>query len=552
MRRPGVLLFATLIFGVLAAAPISAQQIKPVGPGSVTFTTPDGTEFRFGASLDWQPMSVSNLDFNKKTNFLTITEFGAIGENDTVIGFENRLFFTATKGRVSLYTAIELDGTADERAVDTNFPNIERVNLSLLIPEIASTFTVGWDIYAIDQIGGLVYIDDDPGVWLKGGAGTLSWQAGWHKRSEFGGSAGTGGQGVSLPSRVGNLENREDDTDIFSAKFGYNVTHPAGRFFVEPFVIAYLRNTPHSGAFQTRLNTVGPGAVARPAADPLQANLANIQPHQETFYLGIQGTGNIGWLRPSAELVGFVGDISGLKDRATGALPFGHKSFDIRSFASFLRLDFDWSKQPWWPLRGVIPFVQAEFLRGDDDPFDDELKGFVSPSSPNGLRSGDFPLVRKTVLGLGSPILGDGTADFGFNVDGRGIGPTIGNIFEGATFNSAATFNNRFGKGDNPGYVKLSTGLQGSWSPQWDFHLIGSYVRFHRTEPIEAEFSSLGIGSVSSEIGGGIDAMVVYKPAPNYQFRPFFSIFFPGAGAQQLAGDDEPAIVGGVNFFAIF
>ncbi|MBI4952907.1 MAG: hypothetical protein HY908_12810, partial [Myxococcales bacterium] len=45
---------------------------------------------------------------------------------------------------------------------------------------------------------------------------------------------------------------------------------------------------------------------------------------------------------------------------------------------------------------------------------------------------------------------------------------------------------------------------------------------------------------------------VVYKPAPNYQFRPFFSIFFPGAGAQKLAGDNEPAIVGGVNFFAIF
>jgi hypothetical protein len=45
----------------------------------------------------------------------------------------------------------------------------------------------------------------------------------------------------------------------------------------------------------------------------------------------------------------------------------------------------------------VIPFVAAEFLRGDDDTTDRDLKGFVSPSSPNGLRPGDFPLSRKTV-----------------------------------------------------------------------------------------------------------------------------------------------------------
>lgn len=75
---------------------------------------------------------------------------------------------------------------------------------------------------------------------------------------------------------------------------------------MEPFGIYYLRNTPHSGTFQTRLGTVGPGASTRPA-DPLQASLANIQPNQNTGYLGIQGTGNIGWLRPSAEFVYFVG-----------------------------------------------------------------------------------------------------------------------------------------------------------------------------------------------------------------------------------------------------
>jgi hypothetical protein len=550
---------------MLTAGPALAQQIKPVGPGSVTFTTPDGTEFRFGVTLDWQPMFIKDLDFNKKTNFLTITEFGTLGENDSVIGFENRLFFTATKGRVSLYTAVELDGSIDERVADTNFPNIERVNLSLLLPEVASTFTVGWDIFAVDQIGGLVYIDDDPGAWLKGGAGPLSWQVGWHKRLEFGGSAGTGGQGVSVPSRVGRFEKREDDTNIFSAKVGYNFAYPGGRFLVEPFVLSYLRTSPMSGGEQNRLGCVGPdgatrvghtisaaGACTTGPGDPLQASLANIQPHQETWYLGIQGAGNIGLLRPSAEFVYLVGDISGLRDRTTGARPFGHSSFDINSLAAFLRFDLDVSKQPRWPLRGIIPFVSAEFLRGDDNPEDDELRGFVSPSSPNGLRPGDFPFIRKTVLGLGSPILGDGTADFGFAVDGRGIGPTIGNINEGATFNSAATFNNRFGKGDNPGYVKLAAGLQGAFNPQWEAHLQGSWLRFHRTEPIEAEFRSFGIGKVSSEIGGGIDAMVVYKAAPQFHIRPFFSIFFPGSGTKKISGGDDNAVLAGINFFGAF
>jgi len=164
-----------------------------------------------------------------------------------------------------------------------------------------------------------------------------------------------------------------------------------------------------------------------------------------------------------------------------------------------------------------LPFVSAEFLRGDSDPFDDDLNGFVSPSTPNGLRPGDFPFLRKTVLNLGSPALGDGTADFGFALDGRGIGATIGNILEGSTFNSA-----------------------------------GHSVRFHRTEPIEAEFRSFGIGDVPSTIWGGLDLLLVYKPQPQYQFRPFFSVFFPGSGAEKIAGADDAAIAGGVGFFAAF
>lgn len=549
MRRSVAVLVAGLLLGGLAIQPALAQ-IKPVGPGTVDLTTKTGIDFKFGISLDFQPMSVKNLDFNDKTNFRTITEFGVIGEEDSIIGFENRLFFTATMGRVSLYTAIELDGTLDERAIDHNNPNIERINLSLLVPEVGTTFTVGADIYALDPIGGLVYIDDDPGIWFKGGAGPWSWQAGWHKRTEFGGAAGD--SGARFPARVSAFEDREDDTNNFSAKVGYDFKHPAGGFHIEPFFLAYLRDTPNSGTGLTRLNLVGPGGVPRPAGDPLQASIADIVPSQTSYYLGIQAAGNVGWLRPSFEFAYLTGDISGLIDQKTGKLPFGFESFDISSWAWFARLDFDWSKEPWWPLRGIIPFVSAEMLRGDSDPSDSDLHGFVSPSSPNALRRGDFPFLRKTVLGLGSPILGDGTADFGFAVDGRGTGPTIGNILEGQTFGGNALFNNRFGKGDNPGYVKISGGLQGSWNPQWELHLAGNYLRFHKTEPIEAEFRSLNIGSVDNEIGGGIDVVLVYKPQPQFQIRPFFSIFFPGSGTEKIAGGDDNAILGGVQFFGMF
>jgi len=548
MRRAVAVLAASLLLGGLAVTPVLAQ-IKPVGPGTVEFTTKDDINFRFGISLDWQPMTLRDLDFNKKTNFRTITEFGALGEENSVIGFENRLFFTATKGRVSLYTQIELDGVMDERAIDHNNPNIERINLSLLMPEWNTTFTVGADIYGVDFIGGLVYIDDDPGIWFKGGAGPWSWQAGWHKRLDFGGSAGD--SGARFPARVGPFEDREDDTDILTGKIGYTVKHAAGSFTFSPFVLAYLRNSPNTGAELNRLNGLGPGGVPRPA-DPLQASIANVVPSQTSYYLGFETTGNIGWLRPSFEFVYLSGDISGLRDRTTGRLPFGFDSFDISSWAAYLRLDLDLSKQPGWPLGGVIPFVSVEYLSGDDDPFDKDLKGFVSPSSPNGLRRGDFPFLRKTVMSLGSPPLGDGTADFGFAVDGRGLGPTIGNINEGATFASAATFNNRFGKGDNPGYTKVMGGLQGSLNPKWELHLAGSWFRFNETEPIEAEFRSLNIGSVSKSIGAGFDVVVSYKPQPQYKVSPFFSVFFPGSGAEKIAGADDTAIVAGVNFFAMF
>jgi len=563
---------------VLVATPALAQRIRPAGPGTIHLQTPDGATFTFGASVDFQPMTLRDLNFNRKLNFRAITEFGALGQENDVIGFENRLFFTASKGLLSLYTAIELDGTLDEREADANTPNIERLNISLFQPWLNTTFTVGFDVYALDPIGGLVYADDDPGVWFKGGAGPWSWQAGWHKRLSFGGASGDSGGGIiganlsggrneskfssSTPATTGLpfSNRRAADTDIFTAKVGYDLTHPFGRLHLEPFAMFYLRNSPMTGGEPNRLGTVGPGGATRPANDPLQAPIGKnrIEPSQETWYLGLQTAGNIGWLRPSWEAVGLFGHIKGLIDRTNGTLPFGRKAFDILSMATYLRLDFDWSRERWWPLRGVIPFVSAEFLKGDPDPGSSTLQGFVSPSTPNMLRPSDFPFLRKTVLGLGgSPLFGNGTADFGFATDGRGIGPTIGNITEGQTFASAAVFNNRFGKGDNPGYLRLSTGLQGSWNPQWEFHLIGSFLRFHETAPVEAEFkafkdSGLFRGAISSELGGEINAMVVYKPVPEYQVRPFFSIFIPGAGAQALAGNNVPAIVSGVNFFAIF
>ncbi len=601
MKRKITGVIAGSLLVMLFAAPALAQKIRPVGPGTIHLQTPDGATFTFGASIDFQPMTLRDLNFNRNLNFRGITEFGALGQENDVIGFENRLFFTASKGRLSLYTAIELDGTLDEREADANTPDIERLNISLLVPEVNTTFTVGFDVYAVDPIGGLVYIDDDPGVWFKGGAGPWSWQVGWHKRLSFGGAAGDSGGGKLGAEAGGRFEDkfglsrgggtgfvpfsnrRASDTDIFDAKVGYDLTHPFGRLHLEPFAIFYLRNSPMTGTETNRLGCVGPGGIPRPGAvtvvpgngqtctgafvpgvDPLQAsiNKARIQPSQETWYAGLQAAGNIGWLRPSWEAVGLFGHIKGLRDRVNGSLPFGHKAFDILSMATYLRLDFDWSRERWWPLRAVIPFVSAEFLKGDPNPGSGTLQGFVSPSTPNALRPGDFPFLRKTVLGLGgSPLFGNGTSDFGFAVDGRGIGPTIGNITEGFTFGSAALFNNRFGKGDNPGYLKLSTGLQGSWNPQWDFHLVGNFLRFHETAPVEAEFRSFGGPTsvvdprpfkISSELGGEINAMVVYKPAPEYQIRPFFSIFIPGAGAQALAGGSEPAIVSGVNFFAIF
>ena len=551
MRHHSALALTLLAVGGLASGPALAQQITPVGPGSIEFETDNDITFRFGISTDFQPTWTSNLDFNDDTNFRTITEFGAIGDDDDTgfIGLETRLYFSVAKDRLSLYTAFELDGTLDARTIDDNNPNIERINISLQIPEINSTLTAGADVYFLDGIGGLVYIDDDPGIWLKGGSGPWSWQAGWHKRLEFGGAAGdTGGR---FAARAGVTEDRSDDTDFLSAKLGYDLKHSTGTFRFEPFGLVQFRDSPSTGSGQTRLNLVGPGNEARPAGDPLQASIADVVPNQTSYFLGLAGMGSFGIFKPRAQFVYSGGEISGLRDD-NGVTPFGFDEFDISSYAAYARLDIDVSQKSWWPFGGFIPFVQGEILSGDDEPFDDELEGFVSPSSPNGLRPADFPFLRKTVLGLGSPVLGDGTANFGFATDGRGIGPTIGNILEGATFGGTALFNNRFGKGDNPGFVKLSLGAAGAFDPKWSLHLAGNYVRFSETESIEAEFGALDIGSVDKDIGYGLDMVLIYRPQPQFQVRPFFSVFVPGDGAEQLAGSDDTAYVGGIGFFAAF
>jgi len=540
---------------VFGAGMVTAQQIEPVGPGSVNITTEDGFKFRAGLSLDFQPTFTSNLDFNEDTNFRTITEFGAIGEDSDTgfLGTEDRLFFSIAKGRVSLYSALELDGVLDERSIDNNNPNIERINLALDLPEVSSSFHVGADIYVLDGIGGLTYIDDDPGIWFKGGTGNLSWQLAVHKRIEAGGAAGD--SAGRFASRAGVDEDRDDDTTFFSGKVG--VDH--GPFHFEPFFLVQKRDTPNFGTGLNRLQPTGPGGAMR-GADPLQADITEsgaggangIPPNQLSAFLGIGGTADFGVLKPRGEFVYHKGEVSGLTNDL-GQRPFGFDEFDIQSWAAYFRLDFDVSTKSWWPLNGAIPFVEAQWNSGDDDPFDDDLEGFVSPSNPSALRPTELMFLRKTIAGLGMPVVGDGDADFGgMEVTGRGIGPTIGNILEGATFGGSALFNNRFGKGDNPGFIAVKAGVQGAYNERLTLGLRGTYFRFDDTEPIEAEFRSFGLTDVDEEIGFGFDALAIYKITPQMQLRPFVSVLFPGDGAEQLAGDDQAAVIGGLGFFSAF
>jgi hypothetical protein len=264
----------------------------------------------------------------------------------------------------------------------------------------------------------------------------------------------------------------------------------------------------------------------------------------------------------TAEGVGQFGEIRELGPNFQAI--YGTSELDIESFAVFGELALDLTAQG----IGITPFLNVDWRRGDKNPLDKTLEGYVPISDLSAaLRKDGFK--GQSISSLGPPPLGAGGEDgWGFNTTGRGIGPTIGSILEG--FGADTTFfNSRWGKADNPGLLKISGGIVGKVTPVVDLKAAISYFRYDTTQSIKEEAcrnrnlrgiacASASALQVRDDMGVEFNANLGWSPVPALRIQPFVSIFVPLDAAEDInalflgAARSREAYLAGVEFRAQF
>jgi hypothetical protein len=489
---------------VIASAVAAGAAVTPAqaGPGALHFNTSDGFKFTFGISQELIPEYVSNLDFDDTAIVNMSSGLGRSSDdlNNGHLAFESRVTFTAEKDRVSMYTMIEWDGILDERTIDHNDPNIERINLTLKLPEINGSFTIGADFFLVDSIGRMVYLDDDPGMFLRGSSGNMSWQVGWTKRNENSGRSGDSG---GRKARLGD----GTDHDTLSVKFLFKgKTGNGGSWMLEPWAIYQNRGGVFAGS--------------------------NFE--QNAAYLGLGGNVKAGVFDVSAAFAYHTGTVDGLQAPGAAAVAGGDEQ-DISAWAAHARAFLNLGNGS--PFGGLQPFVSWDYASGDDQAGDGDLEAFVPITTPNDLRQDAGAFGRKSVFNVMPTVLGNGAAEFGFETNRIGAGPAIGGIGEA-------------GLGESPGYHRFAIGLQGKVNPMWGLAARIVHARYDET-------ANIGV-NIDDDIGWGFDINVSYWPQKQLRITPFFSWFTPGDGAEQLiraanAGADiTDGYMGGIQFLGSF
>lgn len=592
-----------LVIGLSAALPLSAWADVSI------VKTADGTEFRFGMSIKFVPFALGGLDLTDHGTDRTGTPTGnfrsfispdtALGDQDWGVLNYNNLLFTMVRGPLSIHANLEIETNIDANSVDQNNVNMERFALYYKIPNVG-TLGIGYDVHAFDPEGGLIWTDEHPGIWLVGGDDDISWDVAWHYVSncDRGGSLFTNNSAFCPTTATGLSGGAQDLTSsqnaqLFMGRVNFNV---GSGTTIAPMFVYYRRHVPQSeGLSEFSAPAEGAGLFPTAAA-------ASTSSKSDQFRPGAVVKSDFGGspVTVTAEAVGLLGQV---KNLGGGFLGPGSgpgaatRDYDLASYALFFELALDGGKIG---IPGWTPYVSFEWHKGDGNAFDDTYGGYVPISNLTAaLRKDGFK--GQSISSFGPAVLGANAEDgWGFDVTGRGTGPTLGTIVPDETLGVVGAgadpiyFNNRGGKGGNPGFMKVAGGVLGKFEKNWDTHVGFNIFWWDKTEANVAEaaqnctaFGTFGctagdprivsnvqanqsvitsaLGDLtSSYMGFEINGNIGYN-INNFRIAPFFSVFFPGSSVEAIsraflgnnvgAGtsiSSETAFTLGVEFSAAF
>ncbi len=492
---------------VSAVLMLLMTSLAQATPGSVEVQTLGDITIRMGAQVRLVPTTEISRDFGTSSDLSSDQEtkatgimrkVGILGDSlkthlteaggavkDGYIRGENRLFFNFAHDQDwDVYFALESDTTLDRASVDrTDFAyglqtqqfGIERLNASFNVPFLHSRVNGGWDVKGADvKFGGMIYGDDDPGIGITGCYQNFKWEAWYIKKDEQ--EAGYAGIDP-VKSKVNAIgpptQQKGTDRTFYMGKLGYT----------------FMKNTYLEGVFFYDQNYQ-------------QGNHIDI----DRFFGGLNYKGDYGIFHPMAEFAYVGGTFD--NDREI--------DYDISSYAFFGDLLVDLHEAV-----GIKKFevhVGGYYLRGDDDPNDDDLEGFtpavgITRFTP---RFGS----EQSISHDGNPFLGQILYS---------MFPAYYGTVRGGGINGGAAL-------DNPGFSMVGGGINAQYG-RWTYITHVMAMWFNETEAVEAYFANQGVtGNVDIDSFMGVEwnNEIRYQVFKSVTLKGGAAFLFPGSGAKDI------------------
>jgi hypothetical protein len=535
MKRASVaVLGLLLVFGLSTAA--------YAGPGSVVIKTDGDITATFGAQVRMIPTYEQDWDFGiaKKNpavtgNLVHVNEAGAV--NKSYIRSEDRLYFNFKKSDIwDVYFALEFDDVLSSRTTDrvTDVTGafgsfgLEKLNASVKLPWIYSRFNAGWDNNGVDiDLGALVYFDDDPGFYLKGGVANFGWYIAYDKKVEANRTLAAIRGGAAIPNIVNT--GSDNDRDIVNARLDYTITKDTQ----VGLVFAWNHQHASTANFVTADTCVGPVC---PETDGYY-----ISPFVKASFAGLKLVGQYvhlwGDANKTNQLNGAPVSALNLLGPAGGAAgPKGN--YEIDSNAAYADLSFDLT--PWTGFR-LIPHIGGWWTQGDKDATDNKLEGYAGAT--------DFQRFspafggENTIIADGNPVYGSGL--YGFLPILKGNQTSNLAIGAGSSGNT--------GRGDNPGILIVGGGITVDPIKDWTYRTNAMYLRYQEdfclnaatfaadpANPTKAKAvcapTSSGAPNLITQRDAGVewDNEVLWWLDKNMVVKGQFSFLFPLDGIKQI------------------